>query len=79
MNIWQVFLFNSEDYDILFLVCTVGGCLQKLPMLYTVNELLLILSQCLLYSIGKQLIEEPLSTCLLKTHLRGILGDKFHQ
>lgn len=63
----------------LLLVFTVGGCLENTLMLYTVNELLLILSQSLLYSLGKQFSEESLSTCLLKTQLRGVLGDKFYQ
>lgn len=63
----------------LLLVFTVGGCVENTLVLYTVNELLLILSQSLLYSLGKQFSEESLSTYLLKTQLRGVLGDKFYQ
>lgn len=79
MHIWWVFFFESEDYDMLLLVFTVGGCVENTLVLYTVNELLLILSQSLLYSLGKQFSEESLSTYLLKTQLRGVLGDKFYQ
>lgn len=63
----------------LLLVFTVGGCVENTLVLYTVKELLLILSQSLLYSLGKQFSEESLSTYLLKTQLRGVLGDKFYQ
>lgn len=45
MHIWQVFFFNVKDYDILvFWFAPWVAVWEKNSLVYTVNELLLILS-----------------------------------